>query len=189
MRLFDHFDFLAPWYDRFISSPPDDLMVSMVGGGHARLLDVGCGTGRVSRRLEASARRIVLADPSLKMLRHARQGHRFGRVGATAEHLPFPEGCFDCVLMVDALHHVRHQGQSLEQMWRLVSPGGRLLVEEPDIRRFAVKMIALGEKLAFMHSHFLTGEQVAGRLRDLGAQPRIERKDHTVWVIADKPRL
>ena len=187
MPSFDHFDFLAPWYDRFIYSPPDDFFFSLVGNEARRVLDAGGGTGRVSRQLKSDDRWIVLADASLKMLRHAVLAGRYGRVGSATEHLPFAAGCFDCVIMVDTLHHVQDQRQTLADLWRVVAPGGRLLVEEPDIRRFPVKLIAAGEKLALMRSHFLSGEQIAELMRQLGAEPAIQRKDHTLWVLADKP--
>jgi ubiquinone/menaquinone biosynthesis C-methylase UbiE len=187
MPSFDHFDFLAPWYDRFIHSPPDVLFHSLLGENPHRVLDAGGGTGRVSRQLQADDRWIVLADTSLKMLRHAVLAGRYGRVGSATERLPFAAGCFDCVILVDTLHHVQDQRQTLLDLWRVVAPGGRLLVEEPDILRFPVKLIAAGEKLALMRSHFLTGEQIAGLLRGLGAEPVVQHKEHTLWVLADKP--
>ena len=189
MPIFDHFDFLAPWYDRFIYSPPDDLFHSLLGENPRRVLDAGGGTGRVSRRLQADDRWIVLADASLKMLRHAVLAGEYGRVASATEHLPFRSGSFECVILVDTLHHVQDQRQTLAELWRVVAPGGRLLVEEPDIRRFPVKLIAAGEKLALMRSHFLSGEQVASLLRGLGIEPVLHRKLHTVWLVADKPQV
>jgi len=188
MPSFDHFDFLAPWYDRFIYRPPDDMFHALLGDGTRRVLDAGGGTGRVSRRLQAEDRWIVLADASLEMLRHAILAGECGRVGCATERLPFRSASFDGVILVDTLHHVQDQRQTLADLWRVVAPGGRLLVEEPDIRRFPVKLIAAGEKLALMRSHFLTGEQITFLLRELGAEPALHRKLHTVWVVADKPQ-
>ena len=187
MPSFDHFDFLAPWYDHFIHAPPDELLLSLVGPQARRLLDAGGGTGRVSRRLQTNGRWIVLADTSVEMLRHAILANDFGRVGSQTEQLPFAAESFDCVLIVDALHHVNNQVRTLEDLWRVVAPGGRLLIEEPDIRHFSVKLIAAAEKLALMRSRFLSGEQIAALLQALGAEPNIRRKDHTLWVMADKP--
>ena len=58
--------------------------------------------------------------------------------------------------MVDALHHVIHQGQTAREMYRVLKPGGRIVIEEPDIRKFGVKLIAVAEKLLLMRSHFLS---------------------------------
>lgn len=188
MPSFDHFDFLAPWYDRFIYSPPDDLFHSLLGEKPRRVLDAGGGTGRVSRQLQSDGRWIVLADASLEMLRHAVLAGEHGRVGCATERLPFGSGSFDGVILVDTLHHVQDQPRTLADLWRVVAPGGRLVIEEPDIRRFPVKLIAAGEKLALMRSHFLTGGQIAGLLREVGAEPVLHHKLHTVWVVADKPQ-
>ena len=47
--------------------------------------------------------------------------------------------------MVDALHHVADQEATIRELWRLLKPGGRIIIEEPDIRRFEVKLLALIE--------------------------------------------
>ena len=65
--------------------------------------------------------------------------------------------------MVDALHHVLDQQQTGNELWRVLTPGGRLVIVEPDIHKFSVKMLALGEKMLLMRSHFLSGEEI-GRL-------------------------
>ncbi len=57
--------------------------------------------------------------------------------------------------MVNALHHVCNQQETVNELWRTLQPGGRIVIEEPDVRTFAVKLFALGEKLALMRSHFL----------------------------------
>ncbi len=49
----------------------------------------------------------------------------------------------------------------LENCGEFLIPGGRIVVIEPNIDKFAVKLIAAGEKLLFMHSHFLDKERIA----------------------------
>ena len=45
-------------------------------------------------------------------------------------------------------------------MFRVLKPGGLLVIEEPDIRTFGVKLIAIAEKLLLMRSHFLAPEEI-----------------------------
>ncbi len=56
--------------------------------------------------------------------------------------------------MMDALHHMSFQKQAIGELWRVLKPGGRIVIIEPDIRRFVVKLIAIGEKIILMESHF-----------------------------------
>jgi demethylmenaquinone methyltransferase/2-methoxy-6-polyprenyl-1,4-benzoquinol methylase len=67
-----------------------------------------------------------------------------------------------------------------------VSPGGRLIIEEPDIRTFPVKIIALFEKITLMRSHFLTPLQIKASINFTDAQARIVQEGVTAWVVVDK---
>lgn len=62
---------------------------------------------------------------------------------------------------------------------RVLKPGGRLVIEEPDINRFPVKLIALGEKLALMGSHFYSPQQISYLLAANGLlTDRVRRRLH-----------
>jgi hypothetical protein len=50
-----------------------------------------------------------------------------------------------------------------------------------------VKLVALGEKLALMRSHFERAEKIAEQLGPLGVTVEIARENHNYWVIASKP--
>jgi demethylmenaquinone methyltransferase/2-methoxy-6-polyprenyl-1,4-benzoquinol methylase len=180
-----HFDFLAPFYDRVIRfdrlARMQHVLALPVDG---ILLDAGGGTGRVAAALRPHLRQVIVADVSWGMLRQAR-GKALPASAAETECLPFPSGLFERVLMVDALHHVFHQAQTLSELWRVLKPGGRLVIEEPDIRHWVVKGIALAEKLALMRSHFLAPAEIAALLPP-EARISIETEHYNAWVIAEK---
>ncbi len=187
MPLPDHFDILAPLYETFIHPRvPQDLWRLAELPVDGKLLDAGGGTGRISQYMVGKATSVFVADVSIKML--AETSHKDGLipVGSHTEKLPFPDNTFSRIIMVDALHHVCDQEMTLVELMRVLQPGGKLVVEEPDIHSFPVKLIALAEKLAFMRSHFLSAERIAALLKTIAASVRSETGKHTVWVIAEK---
>jgi len=190
MRRPDHFDLLAPIYDRVIKSKELTALALLVRlSGDGRLLDAGGGTGRIGFGLKDQAGQVVVADSSLPMLAQARDKGGLISVACLAESLPFPAGSFDRIIMVDAFHHLHNQSRSLLEMWRVLKAGGVLVIEEPDIRRLVVKMVAMAERLALMRSRFRDPTWIAGRLSSPGAQVSIHQEGYTVWVVAEKPIL
>jgi demethylmenaquinone methyltransferase/2-methoxy-6-polyprenyl-1,4-benzoquinol methylase len=181
----DHFGMLASSYERFITvSVPTRLLELLNLPESGAILDAGGGTGRVAQFLGGKSRLTVVADPSQKMLLYASRKDSLRCVQSPGETLPFPSGFFDRVTIVDALHHVNDQSRVAAELWRVLKPGGRIVIEEPDIRTFAVKLIAIGETLLLMGSHFLKPDQIAALFP--AGQTRVEAQDATAWIIVDK---
>jgi ubiquinone/menaquinone biosynthesis C-methylase UbiE len=187
MPLLGHFDFLAPLYDTVIAPKDPQEMSALVGlPVSGALLDAGGGTGRVAQFLVGKADPIVVADLSCRMLAETRKKAGLHAVCSQTERLPFPDGSFARIIMVDAFHHVCNQRQTAEELWRVLKPGGRLVIEEPDVRAFAVKLVAAGEKLALMRSHFLAPPRIAGLFHFPNARVRVETAKSNAWIIVEK---
>jgi len=182
---FDHFDWLAPLYDRAIHefSAQESLQRYLDLPAAGRLLDAGGGTGRVAAALHGQASQIIIADLSRGMLRQAALKPGLWPVCSHTEHLPFPDAFFDRVIMVDALHHVIDQTSTARELWRVLKTGGRIVIQEPDVRRFSVKLIALAEKLALMRSHFLLPPNIADLFPMDGARIEHYTEDYSAWVV------
>jgi demethylmenaquinone methyltransferase/2-methoxy-6-polyprenyl-1,4-benzoquinol methylase len=187
MSGFEHFDFLAPFYERVIRGKISDELrahIALLPG--CLLLDAGGGTGRIAGAIQSEGARVIVADSSLAMLRQAHLKTGLSPACTNTEDLPFLNDTFDRVIMIDALHHVRDQHQSVSEMLRVLKPGGRLVIEEPDIETGVVKWIAVAEKIAGMRSHFLSGAKIKA-LADRGmGHISVEQKNHTVWVTIHK---
>ena len=179
---FDHFDVIAPIYARVTYSSLDKMRELAALPVKGRLLDVGGGTGRVASALRDFVDEVVIADVSMGMLKQTLRA-TLKPVCAFSESLPFPSDSFERIVMVDALHHVVHQPATADEMFRVLKPGGRIIIEEPDIRSLGVKLIALAEKLLLMRSHFLSPQQIA----DLFENATIHAEDSSAWVVATKP--
>lgn len=187
MTFFDAFNFIAPIYDRFIK-PTDPERMRLLAGlpVEGRLLDVGGGTGRSSFSLRSEVSSVVIADLSLGMLVQATKKDGLTPVCSYSEDLSFSEESFERVLMVDALHHVFDYRATLNELWRVVKPGGRIVIEEPDIRSWSAKIMTIVEKLALMRSHLVSPLTIERHFRHPNASTRIEREGSTCWIIIDK---
>lgn len=103
-----------------------------------RVLEVGAGTGlHADRLLESRAVWYAGVDASAEMLdlardRLARFGDRATLSIGDAQGLPFAEEAFDGAFCTDTLHHLSDPARGLEEMARVVRPGGRVAVMEPN---------------------------------------------------------
>ena len=189
MPLLDHFGFLAPFYERLIHPREPQTLQALAGlPTSGALLDAGGGTGRVAQFLRGQAAQVVVADLSFKMLWQASKKDGLYPVCARTEELPFLDESFARIIMVDALHHVQDQHRTADELWRVLQPGGRIVVEEPDVRTVGARLIAWGERLLLMRSRFLAPAQIARLFGYPGARVRIHADGANVWVVVEKAR-
>jgi ubiquinone/menaquinone biosynthesis C-methylase UbiE len=114
----------------------DDL--GLQGGD--RVLDVGCGTGRLAMSFAkrvAPTGSVAGIDAAPEMIKRATSRARKQEVPiafqvAFAQRLPFPDATFDAVACTLALHHVAEDDQqsAVREMHRVLKPEGRLLIAE-----------------------------------------------------------
>ena len=183
MPAFDHFAAIASIYARVTYSKSHIMREVASLPVRGRLLDVGGGTGRVSSAIRDLVDEVVIADVSFGMLEKADRS-TLKPVCGGSESLPFADNFFERIIMVDALHHVINQTDSAREMLRVLKPGGVLVIEEPDIRTFGVKLIALAEKLLLMRSHFLAPDEIVKLFTE--GEKFIRAEDGTAWVIIKK---
>jgi ubiquinone/menaquinone biosynthesis C-methylase UbiE len=119
----------ANWWELF------ELLVregDLVG---TRVLDVGCGTGRVAAALAERGSRVWGVEPSPEMAAQARARGVHVKV-ARAERLPFKDGWFDrAVLWLVA--HLVDRPAAFAELGRVLAPGGRIAVATFDPEHFS----------------------------------------------------
>ena len=128
------------WLNHFLFEPSHNLLLrELTVHEPGRLLDIGCGTAELASRLTAKGWETVGLDLCEPMLHQAKQKQNGGAYTvrltvADSEHLPFAAGSFAVVTCANSFHHYPHQGAVVREMFRVLAPGGRLLVVDgwPD---------------------------------------------------------
>ena len=96
-----------------------------------RILDLAAGTGTSSAALAKSGAHVVAADFSAGMIEVGRQKHPdLEFVQADAMALPFKTGEFDAVTISFGLRNIEDPKRALKELYRVLKPGGRLVVCE-----------------------------------------------------------
>ncbi|MYF89720.1 MAG: bifunctional demethylmenaquinone methyltransferase/2-methoxy-6-polyprenyl-1,4-benzoquinol methylase UbiE [Boseongicola sp. SB0676_bin_33] len=117
----------------------DAMMDWLAPRGHQRLLDVAGGTGDIALRFlkrapEASAVVLDMTEPMLEEGRtraeRARLSDRVEWVAGDAMSLPFPDSGFDVCPIAFGIRNVTRTGDALSEAFRVLRPGGRLMVLE-----------------------------------------------------------
>ena len=126
----------AAWWQREFSDGADpeyeDQILPLVARhvqGARRVLDIGCGEGQVARRIAGTGAEVVGVDPTAAQVEMARQragGPRYVRAGAEA--LPCRDGSFDTVVVCLALEHVDAFETAIDEVARVLEPGGRFIL-------------------------------------------------------------
>jgi dolichol-phosphate mannosyltransferase len=113
--------------------------------GEGPVLDVGCGSSRI---IDALPEGSVAVDILIRKLRYARK-FRTPLVHASGFALPFADGAFPCVLSSQVIEHVSKDSPMIDELCRVLAPGGRLILGTPDYdRREWVYLEKLYGKLA-----------------------------------------
>jgi ubiquinone/menaquinone biosynthesis C-methylase UbiE len=116
----------------------DDLMRSAALRPNERVLDVACGTGVVTRlasKLVGEGRAVAGLDVDPGMLAVARATTPPGMTiewhEASAQGMPLPDAAFDAVLCQMGLQFIPDREAALNEMQRVLTPGGRLIINVP----------------------------------------------------------
>jgi demethylmenaquinone methyltransferase/2-methoxy-6-polyprenyl-1,4-benzoquinol methylase len=136
------------------------------------VLDVGGGTGRGIRAVEAPERLVV--DAARGMLRRVPAG--IDGVAGDATRLPLRADSVDAVLVVDALHHMPDHAAVLAEIARVLRPGGVLVVREFDPTTLRGLALELAEALVGFDSTFRPPEDLARRARLAGLEVAIPER-------------
>ncbi|MCX4692768.1 class I SAM-dependent methyltransferase [Streptomyces sp. NBC_01408] len=167
----------APVYDAYGETPRTEVSEAWLLDWVAQevpdgiTVDLGTGTGRVAERLAGPRRRVIAVDRSRKMLELAR--HKLPAAHAVAlradvRELPLEDASVDAVVCSGVLHHLPQWPAAVEEAARVLKPGGKLLVREPN-EAYAGQLFEPFERLMELAARKLGGDRGDGGAAAPGA--------------------
>jgi SAM-dependent methyltransferase len=122
--------------EAYFSSDRPELL-ALVPPGRRKVLDCGCGYGRLGAALKArDACRVVGIEREARAAAEART-----RLDAVVEQdagAPLPESGFDCILYGDILEHLADPWAAVRAHAAALAPGGWVVLSVPNVRHFSV---------------------------------------------------
>ncbi|MCK5218361.1 class I SAM-dependent methyltransferase [bacterium] len=117
-----------------------------------RVLDVGCGEGlpaEILAQLGCQVTAVDIESQTKEWVKRGSLGIKFKQ--ASAEKLPFANGCFDAVWIKDAFHHMEHPERAMAELQRVTCPEGPIVVVEANRYNpvFYIHLTLLGD-----HQHY-----------------------------------
>lgn len=142
-------------YERARPGYPEEAVDWLLPAGARTVLDLGAGTGKLTRSLAARGLDVLAVEPSVEMretLAAALPGVR--ALAGTAEEIPLPDASVDAIAVAQAWHWVQ-ESRALPEAARVLRPGGTLALiwnirdESVDwVRRLTDVMHKSGAELA-----------------------------------------
>lgn len=175
------YDALAKSYERrwrrYLDISSAHTLAVLEPRDHERILDAGCGTGLLLRRIAARApgAQLVGIDLSLAMLRQADRTVSDLVLG-DVRRLPFGDGSLDVVVLASVLQYLPDLDAALSEAARVLRPGGRVAITLWDGESLRVRM--LGRWLRWRDRadvHLHTRGDVLASCRDHGFVIREEQ--------------
>lgn len=107
------------------------------------VLDLGSGTGKLAAAISERNHSVLRTDRSLRALRKAQDRSVPGLQLDLNEPLPFNDDRFPFVVCCDVLEHVTEPNRFLEEVLRVLSPGGKLLLAVPNSSHLFYRLLYL----------------------------------------------
>ena len=153
-----------------------ERLLALAGSPH-RVLDVGCSSGYLARRLVERGAAVVGIDTDERAAQEARAVCEQVLVGdVETMELPFETGSFDVILCGDLLEHLRDPVAFLRRLRPLLTHEGRLVLTTPNIANWAMRLGLLAGRWRYTdrgildrtHTHLFTKKTLEQALEQAG---------------------
>jgi len=161
----DSFDSVVNMYDTYkrLDVVYRELLTEDIKG--KALLDAGCGTGWFSQAAAARGARVTSMDVGSELLKIVAQKCVSKRVIGDLMKMPFKAKSFDIVVSSEVIEHVTDPRKAISEMYRVLKPGGILIITTPN--RFWYFSLLIANALKIRPYQGLENWQHWGDLKDL----------------------
>ena len=156
------------WLQRYWQRSRHRIILGYLDGQGA-ILDIGCGSSRIIQDLAGAVGMDILQNK----LRWLRARHKL-LVRGSCDHLPFLDESFSAIINSEVIEHVPDAPEIMTEMWRVLRPGGILILGTPDYGRWLWWVLEwiYGKVLpgAYAHEHItrFTRDNLTDRLLTAG---------------------
>jgi 2-polyprenyl-3-methyl-5-hydroxy-6-metoxy-1,4-benzoquinol methylase len=110
-----------------------------------RALDLGAGDGAFAQRLHALGYDAVACDIDAGLYKASEIPFRAGNIN---DGIPFDDASIDLVVFIEVLEHLKNPWKAIEEMHRVLRPGGYLVLSTPNVGNLRQRLHSL------LHGHF-----------------------------------
>lgn len=132
-----------------------------------KLLDVGCGVGAFLYHMREKGFEVEGLEPGAEERAFMeKELHITVHAGMLGDHV-FREGSYDVVTALAFIEHVNNPYETLRELWRLVRPGGYLLVTTPSYHNMSLHN-GPENYFKFVHTYYFSRISLSNLLRKVG---------------------
>nr|WP_286186518.1 class I SAM-dependent methyltransferase [Geitlerinema sp. P-1104] len=158
-----------------------------------RVLDVGCGNGRYLKRLhhlglaKHNLYGVEMNQAAIDQLNQAGFQGYYGRLEQVAPELP--DNSFDVIVLLQVLEHVANPAQIIQILAQLLRPGGRLILETPNMDGWDAQLFREGYWGGYhfpRHWHLFNRETLGKLFQDANLETGEFRSlpSHAFWILS-----
>jgi len=119
--------------------------------GH--IVEVGSSLGYLLKSFQNEGWTVQGIDPWREVMSHTRNVQGFETIPATLEEAGLPDACADVVIMLHVIEHVPDPSATLREIYRILKPGGHLVIETPRYDTVTFKMFGCRERSVRQDGH------------------------------------
>lgn len=176
---------VRPLWGRLFGRPCAERRGALPWAGAGRLLDFGCGGGSFLKTMADQGWAVTGLDASVGAVEAVRSQHGLTALVGTLPHPDLRPGSFDVVTMWHSLEHVHRPLDLLREAFRLLVPGGKLIVATPNIEGLPYRVFGkswFGLDLPRHLTHF-TPATLTAMLHGAGFCPEpVRQLRHSDWL-------